>query len=314
MSDYDTVALLSDIRELGSLPASDARFTNALLLTAATKEMRDKVVPLLTQARTEHLVYDYSVPVVSGTQAYRIPSRAVVGGGMRDVSYVDTFGNPKPLTLLSSDQVYQIGGSNNRGTPYAYFVRNYSIHLVPIPNVAGTLRMPYYARPNALVLPSATVVIYNVATVSPGLYRITFVDNPANIAIANNSRLDVVRGTPGFETLEPDAVTSNVDQPGGGFATVDVAISNPVNVPAGGDYLCLPGQAPVPQIPVELHGLLSSLTALRALKAVGDDRWQALKDDVSELQANAKSLLNTRTSGDTQQAGGGIEWAGLVAF
>ena len=305
MSEYDTTALLSDMKERGSLPDNDLRFTSTLLLSSLTLELREGIAPMLAAARVEHLVYAYSTTVVSGTAAYRLPSRAA-GGTLRDVVYLDTSGNQQPLTQLSSDQAREIGNTSTTGTPHSYYLRNYDVVLVPVPNVGGTLSMPYYARPNRLVA-AADVPILSVSNVGTA-WTIFSDQNPPGLSTGTYP-LDLVRGIPGFETL---ATSFTVTEP----APDDwrYAFTLPVGeVATTADYLCLPGTAPVPQCPVELFGLLAVRGARRALKAVGDDRWQALADDVGELEDKAKNWLQSRVSGDTQQAGGQISGGGLVA-
>jgi hypothetical protein len=322
MAEWDTTQLLSDIKERGSLPDNDARFTDALLLRAATLELREGVAPLLSNARAEYLVYTYPVAVVSGTAAYRMPPRAI-GGALRNVSFNDSAGNPHRLRELSSDEVETIGAITDGGTPYGYYLRNYHVVLVPVPNVSGTLEMPYYARPNKLVLVAedpategaGVVVGVSYNTVADTLTL--FAENvPTNLQPADTAMpLDIVRATPGFETLVSAAETQvSVSEPSPGtWQYVISSITENPNV-AVGDYICESGQAPVPQVPVELHGLLAVRAARRAVKSVGDDRWQALDADVAELEEKAKDWLKPRVSGQTQQAGGSIGISGLGPF
>lgn len=314
MADYDTSELVSDIQERGSLPSNDARFTSAKILAAATLELREGIAGMLAASRTEHLVYPYTVPVVSGTAAYRMPPRAV-GGALRNVSFLDTADNPRRLREVSADEVELVGGSSNQGTPFGYYVRNYEVVLVPQPNVAGTLSMPYYARPSKLVAASAVLPIVEVNIVGSAVELTLEYTDPAALTPFpyNRTTLDVVRATPGFETLVADGAnsspTNNV-----GTVTITFASTSALQVPSPGDYVCVPGQAPVPQAPVELHGLLAARTARRLVKAVGDDRWQSLDADVQELEAKAQDWLTGRVAGQTQQAGASIGSSGLGPF
>lgn len=308
MAEWDTTELLSEIKERGSLPDNDARFTSTLLLRSATLELREGVAPLLSASRAEHLVYTHSVPVVSGTAAYRMPPRAI-GGSLRNVSFNDSAGNPHRLRELSSDEVEQIGEITQGGTPYGYYTRNYHVVLVPEPNVSGTLELPYYARPNRLVLPAAVAVVLSTSQLNDTEVELTLTA-AAPMAMQTLTQVDVVRATPGFETLIPlgpatwDAA----------FETVTIATSVAATDIVAGDYVCTPGDAPVPQVPVELHGLLAVRAARRAVKSVGDDRWQALDADVAELEQKAKDWLAPRVAGQTQQAGGSIGSSGIGPF
>lgn len=304
MAEYDTAALVEDVKERGSLPANDARFTTAKILSSCTLELREGVAPLLSAARAEHLVYPYTVAVVSGTASYRMPARAV-GGTLRNVSFLDTSGNPVRLRELSSDEVEQIGATTSGGTPYAYYLRNYQVVLVPVPNVAGTLSMPYYARPNRLVATTAVARITSVTYVEGALTALT---TAAPVSLTSASSFDLIRGSPGFETLG-----AAIEGTWSTSVTFEATLSEDPGL-AAGDYVCLPGEAPVPQVPVELHGLLAARAARRLVKAVGDDRWQALDADVAELEQRARDWLAPRVSGQTQQAGGTVGSSGIGPF
>jgi hypothetical protein len=325
VSEYDTSALLEDLKERGSLPDEDFRFSDILLLNAATREMREGIAPMLTASRLDYLVYAYTVAVTSGKASYRMPTKAV-GGTLRDVVFIGADGNPCPLTLLSSDEVRTIGNPATLGTPMGYYLRNYEVVLVPPPNVTGTLSMPYYARPNRLVLAGASTVTgaraiacatasYNTVA---GSLQMSFHDGDPPAVLdgqgAGTQALEIVRASPGFETLltVADGEPTIIEVAPNSWAYRFTGFtSNPGIV--GGDYICLPGESPVPQLPVELFGLLAVRGARRALKAVGDDRWQALEADVAELESKAKDWLTSRVSGDTKQAGGQVAGSGLVA-
>lgn len=309
MSEWDTTALLSDIKERGSLPDNDLRFTDALLLASATRELRDGVAPMLVNARSEHLVYPYTQGVASGTAAYRMPPRAI-GGALRKVLFLATGQEPIPLNQLSADEGEQRGSTQNSGTPCSYWLQGYRVVLVPAPNLAGTLSTPYYARPNALVLPAAVVVSLEFSFFTAGGGAVEVVTGVPPDALQVSQRIDVVRATPGFETLAAN-VDAEVEDVGGGNWAFRFGLSEDPGISLG-DYVCMAGQAPVPQVPVELHGLLAVRAARRAMKAVGDERWQALADDVAELEDKAKDWLAPRVSGDSQQAGGAIGQNGLV--
>lgn len=312
MAEWDTAALLEDVKERGSLPANDTRFTNAKVLAAATLELREGVAPMLSSSRAEYLVYTDTQTVVSGQAAYRMHPRAV-GGTLRNVYWKDAAGNPTRLRELSMDEVEQIGNSTTGNTPFGYYVRNYYVVLVPTPNVAGSVELPYYARPNRLVLPTAVGVVDAVDNLGGGRALVQIPDDPpVSDQLAAAPRIDIIRATPGFETLLVNTAPTTVS--GGGGSPVAFDVSGVDGLVAVGDYVCLPGEAPVPQVPVELHGLLAARTARRLVKAVGDDRYQALSEDVAELEAMARDWLTQRVAGQTQQAGGQIGGNGLGPF
>jgi hypothetical protein len=169
--------------------------------------------------------------------------------------------------------------------------------------------MPFYARPNALVAPDAAAAVSSASSVGTAWTLQYLGTLPAGMA-AGTMEVDVVRATPGFETLASAAlclITLNSPSNYTFELTCEFEIVE-------GDYICLPAQAPVPQVPVELHGLLAARTARRLLKAVGDDRWQSVDADVQELEGMALKWLAPRVAGQTQQSGGSIGSSGIGPF
>lgn len=327
MAEYDTTALAEDVKERGSLPANDARFTSAKILAAATLELREGVAPMLSSSRAEYLVYPYTVAVTVNKPNYRMHPRAV-GGTLRNVNWLDTALNPKRLRELSLDEVEKIGATTIGGTPYGYYVRNYEVVLVPIPNVAGSVQMPYYARPNRLVLPNLETGGTIIVAVDVGdtiSYEVEFSTSDAadafvaatsNLGGSGTGTVDAVRATPGFETLAAAATptTGGINLPTTVFVVLSKSEMTANDYPVAGDYIMVSGAAPVPQAPVELHGLLAARTARRLVKAVGDDRYAALSEDVAELEQKARDWLLQRVAGQTQQAGASIGSSGVGPF
>lgn len=298
MAAGDTTELLADVRERGSIGSDDLRFTDAKLLTAATKELREGVAPLLHAARSEHGVYAYSTSVAASTSTVRIPPRALGGGGLREVRWQSASATRStPLVEVSADRAHE--WEEATGTPSNYYVRNASVVLLPTPDAAGTLHMPYYSRPNTLV---ATSSAWQVTAIAGEEMTLSAASCPATV--------DVVRGTPGFETLASDTAVTTVSASVRSFTSTTAAA---VGV-AVGDWLCTAGESPVVQAPLELHGLLAARTVRRVLKAAGDVRWQDYEADVAELTALAQQWLSPRNSGASQAAApaqSGLMW-GLI--
>lgn len=285
----DTTELLSRIRERGSIPSADLRFPSATLLDMASEELREGVAPLVHSAKAEHMVYTYSVAVTAGTATYRIPPRAIGGGGLRDVTWQYSGNNTQvSLREVPVSEVPMWGDAT--GNPSAYYVRNYSVVLLPTPNAAGTLYMPYYARPNALVATSACAIVTASSSSS------VTVTAGTSVPLGTATAIDAIRGTPGFETLV-SGLTVYVD--GAGVVSGGNLTLYPQGV-AVGDYLAPTGYSPVVQAPAELLGLLAVRTVRRALKSVGDSRWQDFDADVQELEARALQWLTPRNDGESK--------------
>lgn len=287
MAEFDTTELLSDVRDRGSIPSGDLRLTDAKLLSALNVELRDFIAPMLVETQSDRGVYLHDVTATVGTAEYRLPARAL-GCRFQSVGW-KTPGNTAYTRLKhlnASAYHLQDGG---QGEPSGFFVRDGTLVLVPTPNTAGALRVPYYARPNSLVAASAAGVISAVGAT-------TLEVDTVPGAFTSGNYYDVVRGTPGFETLVTRMAATIV----GDILTF---ASLPSDI-APGDYVCLSGFAPVAQCPVEVRGLLAVRAARRALKAVNEGQQAAmLNDDCTELEAAARSLLAPRADAEPQEWG-----------
>ena len=288
MAEWDNAEFLEDVRGRGGLPSGDLRYSDAKLLAAATLELRDVVAPMLVESQTDRAVYLSEVAVTAGQAEYRLPSRALAAR-FQSVALDDGSGAYQRLRHLSPAAYYQ-QSSTQQARPHGFYLRDYTLVLVPTPNTAFTLRLPYYQRPAQLVASSAAGVVTAIAGAV-----VTVGTVPG--AFTSGALYDVVRATPGFETLVV-----------GQAATLSGSnLTFPANVPSGvavGDYVCLAGQAPVPQCPVELRGLLAARTARRALASVGDAQGASLLDStVEELTAMAMRTLAPRADDEPQEFG-----------
>lgn len=294
MAEFDNVELLADIRGRGSLPSGDLRFSDAKLLAAATLELRDVITPMLVESQAERQVYLSDMTVTAGVASYRLPSRAVAGRWQSVGWKGSGDSNFTRLRQLSPSDYYLQG--EGQGTPSGFIVRDYTLVLVPTPNRAGTLRLPYYMRPNALVAPDEAAAVTGVLSASE-----------VEISVAGGGlfeaaqQVDVVRGTPGFETLATGVVATFTL--GSGVYTVGFPAGVPADM-APGDYICQPGQSPAAQCPVELRGLLAARAARRALMSVNEAQQASMLDSsVAELTEVARNLLAPRVDDEPREWG-----------
>jgi hypothetical protein len=301
-AEFEAAAQLEQVRLRGGLPSTDARFTNARLLALMTSELRDNVAPLVHEAKAEHGILTNTVAVTAGTATYRMPVRAF-GGTLRDVVWVDSGNNAYPLHQRSSADTEVLSRRSQTGDPRYYYLRGSNIVLVPTPGVSGTLHLPAYGRPGSLVLRAAVGVITSVSVVGTD-YVIICADSPHN----NGDVCDLVRGESGFETIGTATVQFD------GTSEFIFPIASTTDAPAAGDYICLAGESPVPQVPVELHALLQARTAFVAVGGTGEggSTAQALAAQVADLEAKARAWLRPRVESGTPPIGRGMRMHPLL--
>jgi hypothetical protein len=143
--------------------------------------------------------------------------------------------------------------------------------------------------PSELVAVAQCAPITSIASLSSKILTATAVSGWATAA----TNYDVVKAKPGFDTyeLENSATrTSNTFTFSSGLDTAIVV----------GDYICLAGESPIPQIPVALHPLLAHRVVLRALEALGDPKAQVAAKTCEELTKSAMLLLTPRSDGNAR--------------
>lgn len=287
MADHTTTALLASIKRRGQIPSTDETLATADFLAIADEELHLYVVPLLLSVREEYLVATQDLTIVSGTASYPIPPRAI-GGKLRDV-LVDSGTTYVPLLRVEPERR---GDFTASGSVQGYLLEGNNIILMPTPSAAGTLKIKYFRRPSKLVATSACGLLTagyaagTTALVLTATAPATFVDN---------ALVDIVGASPGFESANddrrlnvPSTTSVPVDSPGLLVAT------------SANDYMCLAGESPIPQVPVELHGLLAQRTAYRCLEALGSKSADMARKGADDMHQRAMMLLAPRVEGATR--------------
>lgn len=307
----DTLELLADVYRHAFIPGSQQTYLPADTLAVATNELRSYVLPQLMARRGEFYFGPpgrVSLPIQEGISLYRIPSRAV-GAKIRSARLLDLQGNPYPLATYEWDDVSK--WAPQKGMPTGLTLEGGQVRLYPTPQgLAGcTLEIATYVRPGALVLPSACAPIAIVGY-NPGAGT-TLVYTPAQstpVPIQTSMALDVVRSDAPFETA---AVNANVTGWAASGDNIVFILSGTLDVPVG-SFLCLPGQSPVVQLPLEWYPLLAVKTAATQLTSLGDIGMAKAK--LAELESMEKGLgvlVTPRREDASRKVGNGMnKWRG----
>jgi hypothetical protein len=254
MADFDTTALLADIRVRGQIPTY-GDWTDDALLLLATAEMRTYVAPLLISHQDSYFNERATTPLVANQSIYRIPS-AAVGGKLVGVYLQYTGQQSFPLNQTTEHRLLD---RSLKGQPEAfYFYDSSNIALVPVPtSTTGTLIFKYNRRTATLVTPavggSTSRTVTNVLSVGGGVYEF----NPALLGI-----LDCIKGSPNFENIG-----SSVS------VTVGTTLASRVTLSSGvlevGDIFPQVGVSWLVQLPPEYFYLLSQQCACKYLEDIG---------------------------------------------
>lgn len=304
MADWDTTSFLARVRDRTRVPSTRSGYGDADTLRVAYDELVSQVVPLLVAQQQEHLVSSGRITLVEGQRDYRMPTRAS-GSRARLVELEDVSGDTQRLTRYNPEDLSGVRVSTTQGLPVGFTVEGNLLRVYPKPSgVSGYgLRVRFYDRPGRLVLPPEAG--------TPGAAKVTLVAGLV-LTISGESSLpsgaqlvDVVRATPGFETLSADASATRA---GTSLTLSDATLAAQVSV---GDYVCLPGTAPVPQVPPEFHALLVLQTAYAQLQAKGDSEAARplLEEMATRREPLVKALARPRSDGNPQkQLNGTRRW------
>lgn len=249
-------------------------------LAQATDECQTYIMAVLMEANEEYGVADHDVSIVASTASYDIPPRAS-GERLRDVQLLDD-GEYTTMQRIDSKNAADYATT---GSPEVYYVEDQRIVLVPTPSTSGTLRMKYYRQPGKLVQTSA------VATISSINGARTVITTTATIPSTFTSGVivDIVDVNPGFRCLQIDNTTTGTVS----GTTITLSTALPSSVSAG-DYVCLAGETPVPQVPVVCHSLLVERTKWIVLDAQGDKRADRAAKKCQDMRADCLKLLTPK--------------------
>lgn len=282
--DYTTDALVDSVKRRITVPTSQQFFYPANIVSFANDEMMSTIIPSIISIREEYFVTKQDFAIVSGTNSYSIPNRAV-GGMMRDVVLVDSDGNEVAIPRLQPETTKSESALSNTRL-YGFILRDDKVLLYPSADAftQQTLRMYFMRRPNNLVIKSLGAQISNVNT---GTNEVTLSNVPT--AWTTNTTFDVINGNPIFSSVADDQAITAIN---GNILTFS---SLPVGI-AAGQWVAEARNTPIPQIPYEGHHVLAQFTAARMLEAMGDKgNAKVILDIANNLLEGFLKIVTPRT-------------------
>ena len=260
--DYTTTTLLSTLRLLPLMPSVQALFSDSDLLSVMNMELQSKILPLMDNQAEEYFIYYQDVAYDNSVNTYKLPSRAMANK-LKAVCFVDSTGQEVTLNRLrpiETNAQVDVRGSTLSPFKVGYFLKNNSI-VIYVNSVQGvanfpTLRFKFCRMPNNLVLTSACAQVsqINGATVTVTNLPSTF---------STSVTYDLISNAPMFESWQDDVVCTDINGLTMTFSSVPASLT-------AGDWICLSGQSPIPQIPYIGFNLLLQLSCAKCLEIHGD--------------------------------------------
>lgn len=289
--------LIETVKREAMIPTNQSTFTNNDFLAFANQEMRIGLVPALMQYHEEYLVRDSDpVPLVSNQNNYAIPYRAV-GGKFRGIFYQDTQGNLLTMTRIDPDNRTYFADSNLQDRFIFFFIQGNEIVLVPevSENPVGSIIFSYYLRPNELVEETRVGTITTIA-IDTGAGTTTVTLDQVPTGFSTTVDFDLLQTRPGHKTIALDVRPSSID------STNKTMTFDSDDVPSSlivGDYVAFSGECIIPQVPADLHDVLSQRVVLRCLQALGDkDGYGIAQSKLGEMEQKTGNLVDNRAEGE----------------
>jgi hypothetical protein len=271
-SPYLCSEILLNARDRGMIPNTDEALNDTRLRRILNDELQGYLVPLILGVREDFFVTQTTYALAAGAASVRLPN-AAVAGGVRLVVWVAEDGGETPLERVAFER-FGLEGFTLQGN---------NLIFTSALTEARTLRISYERRPNRVVDDAAARALTAKTTTT-----LTVASVPATFTAS--VAYDFVAATPGFECFSVDATPS-------GLATTTFTFASLPSGLAVGDYLCLAGESPVPQVPAELHPLLAQRIAYVALRGLGDAKAEAARVQADEMRAGALTMLTPRAAG-----------------
>lgn len=282
--DYTTTGLLASIRRRASLPSATTSGTaDSDLILFADEALTEEIVPLIMSVREEYFVAVDDTTLTASTTSFRIPYRAI-GRKLREISIVSGNNVITDVPRYSTDDL--------QSASFGFYIQGDKVMLVNTSgSIAGTWRMHYYRTPSKLVAIGAAAVISAINTTTK---VVTVLGVPSNMS--SSTMFDFVRADPGFDCLAIDQTAS--------IASTNLTFTSALPAElAVGDYVTLPGESPIPQIPPELHNLLAQSVAVKVMEAMGDNNGVGMaKSKLDEMRRQALILIEERVDGESAKA------------
>lgn len=288
---YTTDTLIDSVKRRASIPSTQQTFQESDFLAFANEELDLGIIPHVLSFHEEYFVYTQLVEIEPNKNRYEIPSRAV-GNKLRDLSYQDSGGNIFEMTRIKIDDLpsYQNNAINNSFN--MFYVEGTDIVLIPDTGSTptGSLRFSYYLRPNEIVSQDRVAIITGI---NPTSGEITVSSVPTNINVSNP--LDLIQTQSPHKTLSLDITAMGIN-------TISKTFTfDPDDIPdslAIGDQIALAGETIVPQIPSDLHSMLSQRIAARCLESLGDlQGLSSANAKLAEMEQKTGNLIHDRVEG-----------------
>lgn len=282
MSQWTVEGILASIQRRGFLPTGDETFSSEDFRAILDEEIRAYVLPFLRECNEELLVRRYDVTTIPSSGRIRIGERFGVESVKAIYGSTDNGTTFQPLTRLEPEESARYQGGPSQG---CWYFEDDFVCLVGSPVQYTQVRLTHYLRPSRLILESECNVVASV-----DVARLVVTTTATTAGILSGGYYDIVSARPGLRVL-------NVDSPGTAVTTtvtfddvIDAAVQ-------AGDFVCMPGESPVPNIPADLLPMLVQRAVCVCLGAKNDGALAQHQARLAQMEGAARSAFTVRSQG-----------------
>lgn len=287
---YTVTSIIASLKTRGLVPTAQGTFTDSQFVTLLNEELQGTVVSQILATRGDYFLQEVDITLTNDIE-YDVPSQAI-GGKLAYLKHFPdgtTTGASNLVPYLQNEQ--QTTGYEVLYNQFYFAMKGNKIRLFFTGSVpTGMIRMGFYRRPNNLVLETAAGKIVAFDT---NLLTVDLSNVPANFIVG--ASMDIIQGIPQFNAKQ-EAITITA------VSGTTVTLSALPSDIAIGDYLCIEGESPIPQVPVEFHPILAQRGAVKTLEALGDrNGMKVAQEKLQELEQKAMALITPRIDGNPKK-------------
>lgn len=293
---YTVDRLISSIKRRITLPDAQNLYDDTDLIEFMGDELSSTIVPFIHSVQQEYWVAIHDISLVQNQLNYKIPIRGAANG-LRLVTLLDTNGNEIDYPLLRPENTasaYNWLAPYSTSTLYGFYMQDDHIVMFPnsvVTNPVNRVRFRFERQPNQLC---ATLDAAHITTINTGTGVITVDNIPSDWT--TSLAFDWINGSIAFQSKGDDLAITAIDT-----VALTITVANLPSDAAVGDWFCLAGTSPIPQIPYQMFPYLAQCVANLCMAGMADQEpYKDGKQKEAQMKEDLLKLMQPRDMGNVQ--------------
>lgn len=293
--DYSTNSLVTSVKQRTMNASNQNLFTDPDFVRIASEELQSVLIPYIESIKGEYFVKNQDITFVSGQNSYTMPERAT-GMKLRDVCLVDFQGNEINLPYINPEDLKSSWAYS--ALQFGFYPKDNQVILV-LGNLSAIgnyqfVRMIYFRRPDTLCTTNSmeTPASGQILAINTGTNEVTL--NFVPTTWTTSTLVGVVNQFPPFQSWVDSQIITNVS----GFVLTFSSLPSGIAV---GNWVAESNFSPIPEIPIECHRVLETLTSARVLQYSGDPAFQVFQAQAEAQKRDLIQVLSPRVDGSSRK-------------